>query len=87
MPISPWKALEEKGVVIRQVDIREEDCTLDLDDLQEQDQREDQAGRGGLRLQRRWARSIPSRKLPSWRMPLGALMLCGCGALRAARPD
>jgi len=30
---SPWKALEEKGVVIRQVDIREEDCTLDLADL------------------------------------------------------
>jgi cysteine desulfurase family protein (TIGR01976 family) len=31
---SPWKALEEKGVVIRQVDIREEDCTLDLGDLE-----------------------------------------------------
>jgi len=30
---SPWKALEEKGVVIRQLDIREADCTLDLDDL------------------------------------------------------
>jgi cysteine desulfurase family protein (TIGR01976 family) len=30
---SPWKALEEKGVVIRQADIREEDCTLDLEDL------------------------------------------------------
>ena len=30
---SPWKALEEKGIVIRQVDIREDDCTLDLDDL------------------------------------------------------
>ncbi len=30
---SPWKALEEKGVVIRQVDIREEDCTLDMEDL------------------------------------------------------
>ena len=30
---SPWKALEEKGVVIRTVDIRETDCTLDLDDL------------------------------------------------------
>jgi cysteine desulfurase family protein (TIGR01976 family) len=30
---SPWKALEEKGAVIRQVDVREEDCTLDLDDL------------------------------------------------------
>jgi len=30
---SPWKALGEKGVIIRQVDIREEDCTLDLEDL------------------------------------------------------
>jgi len=30
---SPWKVLEEKGVVIRTVDIRESDCTLDLDDL------------------------------------------------------
>ena len=30
---SPWKALEEKGVVIRTVDIRESDCTLDLEDL------------------------------------------------------
>jgi cysteine desulfurase family protein (TIGR01976 family) len=29
---SPWKALEEKGVVIRQADIREEDCTLSLED-------------------------------------------------------
>ena len=31
--VAPWSALEEKGVVIRQVDIRDEDCTLDLDDL------------------------------------------------------
>lgn len=31
--VAPWCALEEKGVVIRQVDIRETDCTLDLDDL------------------------------------------------------
>ena len=31
---SPWKALEEKGVKIRVVDIREDDCTLDMDDLQ-----------------------------------------------------
>lgn len=30
---TPWKALEEKGVIIRQVDIREQDCTLNLDDL------------------------------------------------------
>src|SRR6266436_878614 len=33
--VAPWRALEEKGVVIRQVDIREEDCTLDLDDLKQ----------------------------------------------------
>jgi len=31
--VAPWRALEEKGVVVRRVDIREEDCTLDLDDL------------------------------------------------------
>lgn len=31
--VAPWRALEEKEVVIRQVDIREEDCTLDLEDL------------------------------------------------------
>ena len=30
---SPWKALEENGIVTRIVDIREDDCTLDLDDL------------------------------------------------------
>ena len=30
---SPWKALEEKGVVIRVTDIHEADCTLDLEDL------------------------------------------------------
>jgi cysteine desulfurase family protein (TIGR01976 family) len=31
--ISPWRALEQRGVVIRMVDIHEEDCTLDMDDL------------------------------------------------------
>jgi cysteine desulfurase family protein (TIGR01976 family) len=31
--VAPWRALEEKGIVIRQVDIREANCTLDLDDL------------------------------------------------------
>ena len=30
---SPWRALEEKGLKIRVVDIREDDCTLDMDDL------------------------------------------------------
>jgi cysteine desulfurase family protein (TIGR01976 family) len=30
---APWKALEEQGVTIRVADIRQEDCTLDLDDL------------------------------------------------------
>jgi cysteine desulfurase family protein (TIGR01976 family) len=32
---SPWKALEEKGVVIRTVKFNENDCTLDMDDLAE----------------------------------------------------
>jgi cysteine desulfurase family protein (TIGR01976 family) len=31
--ISPWRALEERGVIIRMADIHEDDCTLDMDDL------------------------------------------------------
>jgi cysteine desulfurase family protein (TIGR01976 family) len=31
--ISPWRALEERGVKVQFVDINEEDCTLDLTDL------------------------------------------------------
>jgi cysteine desulfurase family protein (TIGR01976 family) len=31
--ISPWRALEERGVTIRMAEIREDDCTLDMDDL------------------------------------------------------
>jgi len=31
--VAPWQALEERGVVIRQADIHEADCTLDLEDL------------------------------------------------------
>jgi len=31
--ISPWRALEEHGITIRMVDIHEEDCTLDMEDL------------------------------------------------------
>jgi len=33
--VAPWRALEEKGVVIRQVDVRESDCTLDMEDLRQ----------------------------------------------------
>ncbi len=32
--VAPWRVLEERGVFVRQADIREEDCTLDLHDLQ-----------------------------------------------------
>ena len=32
--VAPWRALEEMGMVIRQVDIRESDCTLDLEDFE-----------------------------------------------------
>src|SRR2546421_5126008 len=31
--ISPWRALEERGVKIQFAEIREEDCTLDMEDL------------------------------------------------------
>ena len=31
--ISPWRALEERGVTIRMAGIHEDDCTLDMDDL------------------------------------------------------
>jgi cysteine desulfurase family protein (TIGR01976 family) len=31
--VAPWRALGERGVVVRQVDIREADCTLDIEDL------------------------------------------------------
>ena len=31
--VSPWRALEERGVSIRMVEIHEYDCTLDMDDL------------------------------------------------------
>jgi cysteine desulfurase family protein (TIGR01976 family) len=34
--IGPWAALEERGVVVRHVDIDVEDCTLDMDDLRRQ---------------------------------------------------
>jgi len=32
--ISPWRALEERGVTIRMAEIHEQDCTLDMDDLE-----------------------------------------------------
>jgi len=32
--IAPWRALEERGAIIRMVDIEEEDCSLDLHDLE-----------------------------------------------------
>lgn len=31
--VSTWRALEERGVTVRFVDIHEKDCTLDMDDL------------------------------------------------------
>lgn len=33
--VSPWRALDETGATIRFVDVREEDCTLDMQDLAE----------------------------------------------------
>jgi len=33
--VAPWKVLEEQGIVVRTVDIRPDECTLDLDDLEQ----------------------------------------------------
>ncbi|HTS67501.1 MAG TPA: aminotransferase class V-fold PLP-dependent enzyme, partial [Terriglobia bacterium] len=33
--VSPWTALEERGCVIRWVDVRPTDCTLDMDELRQ----------------------------------------------------
>ena len=34
--VAPWRALEERGAVIRVADIHEEDCTLDMESLRAQ---------------------------------------------------
>jgi cysteine desulfurase family protein (TIGR01976 family) len=34
--VSPWRALEERGVTIRMAEIHDDDCTLDMDDLARQ---------------------------------------------------
>ncbi len=34
--VAPWRALEERGVVVRAADVDVEDCTLDMDDLARQ---------------------------------------------------
>jgi len=34
--VAPWQALAERGAVVRAVDIRVEDCTLDMEDLARQ---------------------------------------------------
>jgi cysteine desulfurase family protein (TIGR01976 family) len=34
--VAPWRALEERGVVIREVDFHVEDCTLDMADFERQ---------------------------------------------------
>jgi cysteine desulfurase family protein (TIGR01976 family) len=34
--VAPWLALQERGIVVRTVDIHEADCTLDLADLERQ---------------------------------------------------
>jgi cysteine desulfurase family protein (TIGR01976 family) len=31
--VAPWRALEDRGIVVRQADIHVGDCTLDMDDL------------------------------------------------------
>ncbi len=62
--VAPWRALEEKGIVIRQVDIHEADCTLDLDDLNRKITRR-QSSSPSVTPQTPSAQSIPSPRSPS----------------------
>ena len=48
---SPWQALEERGVTVQRVAFNPADCTLDMNDL-EQDQQPYPAGRGGICVER-----------------------------------
>ncbi len=48
--ISPWRALEERGVTIRMVEVNQEDCTLNMDDLARKITDQNQASGRGLRL-------------------------------------
>ena len=52
--VSTWEAMAaERGVTVRKVDIREDDVTLDLEDLESKLNAAHQAGRGRLCQQRR----------------------------------
>ena len=48
---SPWKALEEKGVIIRTVKFNEADCTLDMHDLARKISEPHAAGGGRIRVE------------------------------------
>ena len=85
--IAPWLALqEERGVVVRMANFDPATCTLDMDDLRGKITREDEARRGGLRLQR--GRDDQRRGDGDW---LGArgrgAFLHRRGAVRATRPN
>jgi selenocysteine lyase/cysteine desulfurase len=83
---SPWKALEEKGVVIRTVKFQRSDCTLDMHDLASKIGKRTQArGRrlcvecGGHDQQRRRSGATGAAS--------GSPELHRCRPLRSARPD
>ena len=67
--VAPWRALEEKGVIVRQVDIREADCTLDHGRFKAQAHQKNKACRRRLRLQRRRHHQSRSGNRQAWRIP------------------
>ena len=51
--VGPWMAIAaDRGLVVRTVDIRDDDCTLDLDDLDARPRTADEARRGRLGVER-----------------------------------
>ena len=84
--VSPWVALEERGVVIREVDIDVEDCTLDMDDLRRQiNQRTKLVAVGYASNAVGTINDVA--EVTRLAHSVGALIVYRCGALCAAWPD
>ena len=65
---TPWVlAARDAGATVKYVDVRPEDCTLDLDDLRAQAIAADAAGGGGLRVERRRHGQPGGRDYVRWR--------------------
>ena len=83
--VSPWRALEERGVTIRFAEIHEDDCTLDMEDLARKITERTRVVAVGY-ASNAVGTINDVRKSSAWRTQGGA-GLHRCRPLRAARSD